>query len=1592
MPITKLHLLVLAQLASHSLAQNARSYDTNDWVPVTQTAGDPGAPKNPTGRVLNIDAPAQKFFPDEFNYKKPRPRPKHKERPDDAYKFEVPPSLPQNVPPAMKLLYQFPPPPLDIYHPPPPPGDYPQAQALRAPYQHQAGAYQQYQLQQEPSIPSVSAYNTSFYQTINPLSINQELVGGVRYQAVPEKLRNSEKINGGKDSVQLVYVPLENLKENQQVPVPQDTQNIYRQVDSPRYDQPNPHQKPHNLAAIEQDFIQQALQATKLQEQIQQGEPLYFQITTTTPKPVNKRKPHQPPLAVYLEGEKQRADITDVLSALQEAKSIAVQDSIQPNSPEIFIGPSTLDSSDYSKFPLPYLNSIDGQRISKNIENLPFFVAPQNFKTPPGFSKIPLPAPHVGSVVVSIKDDLHGKRSTPRPNQFLSDNSKQLGRDNSVSEYQKSETLTPQPYFGQTYYDRGAYLTSPQPELVELDVNGQTKQYLPEVNYNREIYNNAYNNQRLEASKNREVQPQTSFQYNYDDRNIKPEANRDLNYNSPASLSYTGPQTYQGDDKQPNRNVFTDVSNQQNAYRLKNIQPVVYEPISTTFNAASRPTYEAKIKPETTTKAYNGDNQQTPKAPDVSPLELAINEFELHQINAQLEEKPRIRNQNYKTQNSDDGEYKFDPELHRFSSTPSSILRDTYETTARPTVGSRTRIRNRPKTTTQPSSDESEETYTILEDFSIKQRPQNNQQELTQTETPARQAYKNPNYNSDVTEIENIPTKVYSLNINKNSPEYTEEAPSTEHPYTLNQMDQQVLKQIEQQGQFEVTPQHHPIYSNQQSNDYPQSQSEENPNEYSSSLDDPSIRALLVPLVPTTTNADVYTGPSYLPTTETIKHSTTSTTTERAVPETTTQSRVRSRTRGGGRFSTQSTTKRSVSRRRPASRVTTERPSRYSYSQDDDYTTRSSVIKSRFRTRVRTTPSTIPQQSTEVNEVHQIPTSETRLRTHPESADSDKVVTVKPEEQVYSVSKEYPTSTRPFIQYDNTASTSKPNINVQITHPDDVPKERTRVRSRVKDRPRTSSTERVVTRRIIEKTPPAKEDSEEEFYGFFRRPDFGPSSETTVDVPSTTPRHRIYSYQTPSQHGEDYQLNVDNTRVESTTVRFIGEIVPKYTTSREIAAETETPKPRIRTRTRTPQRKTQSEPTTRRSNVIRSRGKTHFKLPETAKKIKEDEDAEVEGGNYPAQFLQGRRTSSTPTPNFQITVSPEDEDDQVIHSSLYRPNVIARPQEWHDASEYPDNNKKTNSNSLDNDEDKSKLTDDQQDQPYALPVHSVTEEVVETTPAGTSEELFKETTKRIAEQFEAVNNFETETESEFETEKPAKQKKKKGVWKLVKHRPVDRLETSESQNYFSVLNAFYDIQKVDGNKGEFEEVVDEIKQSAGEQALDKNRVNEKEEYNEADELETTTFAPEEAPVTTINDNEITTIVTSTIKSEKDEDFLDSIYEMFGMSRTEEKTTIPPIQETETSPPVTTTLNPTFPQEIDDSQAANSTEAPAEITTILEDFSTTQQAKNDVKASISEVEPWKMREIRTSTSTEVSHETEICYRGRCVKSHGRKKRL
>ena len=157
---------------------------------------------------------------------------------------------------------------------------------------------------------------------------------------------------------------------------------------------------------------------------------------TTTPSP------NQPPLSVYMGSSTSRLDtvkVTDVLKILKDAKTIAVLENISSNSPQVFVGPSNLDPPyGYAKFDLPYLSSIDHNRVERKVDKLPFFVAPLSFEPPPGYSKIPFPAPHIGSVVINNLSETSSESNTQEEQNF---NPTPLIQPNSYSDVDQSGTI-----------------------------------------------------------------------------------------------------------------------------------------------------------------------------------------------------------------------------------------------------------------------------------------------------------------------------------------------------------------------------------------------------------------------------------------------------------------------------------------------------------------------------------------------------------------------------------------------------------------------------------------------------------------------------------------------------------------------------------------------------------------------------------------------------------------------------------------------------------------------------------------------------------------------------------------------------------------------------------------------------------------------------------------------------------------------------------------------------------------------------------------------------------------------------------------------
>lgn len=175
------------------------------------------------------------------------------------------------------------------------------------------------------------------------------------------------------------------------------TEVTHRNIQEPNFKQEKP------LKSKLQHYQQQEFPQQQYQPQTYQQVP----VQPTTPSP------NQPPLSVYMSEpvpSHRHVRLIDVLKSLKNAKSIAVLDTFGPETPRVFVGPRNLDPpSGFAKFDLPYLSSIENNRVERKVDKLPFFVAPLSFEPPPGYSKIPFPAPHIGSVVVNNLENVEPK-------------------------------------------------------------------------------------------------------------------------------------------------------------------------------------------------------------------------------------------------------------------------------------------------------------------------------------------------------------------------------------------------------------------------------------------------------------------------------------------------------------------------------------------------------------------------------------------------------------------------------------------------------------------------------------------------------------------------------------------------------------------------------------------------------------------------------------------------------------------------------------------------------------------------------------------------------------------------------------------------------------------------------------------------------------------------------------------------------------------------------------------------------------------------------------------------------------------------------
>lgn len=268
----------------------------------------------------------------------------------------------------------------------------------------------------------------------------------------------------------------------------------------------------------------------------------------------------------------------------------------------------------------------------------------------------------------------------------------------------------------------------------------------------------------------------------------------------------------------------------------------------------------------------------------------------------------------------------------------------------------------------------------------------------------------------------------------------------------------------------------------------------------------------------------------------------------------------------------------------------------------------------------------------------------------------------------------------------------------------------------------------------------------------------------------------------------------------------------------------------------------------------------------------------------------------------------------------------------------------------------------------------------------------------MEELFEKANNFEKK-----EGNKKTSKGRRRGVWKLVKHRPVEPIEESESQNYYTVLNMFDEIKKETNGKGNQKEFKGmNFEQFSNFNPMHEHNTNSydyeskkaattdltdltNEDWNQDETTKQPQFE-EYLPITTETEPSVDTQSTSTITPKPDNIF-DSLYSMFdfsGEKKVSEDSFEPTsVAKDEDASSTITTFAPTFPEEITESPSSGNFSEADQETTLAQEVPTT--VLPELPKRTFAVEPWEMKQVRTSTSTEITHETEICYKGKCIKS-------
>lgn len=1574
------------------------------------------------------------------------------------------------------------------------------------------------ELKQQASQPSNQ--HSIISQTLGPPPPQAEALQSDQGRPVHEK-----------EEIQLLYVPLETLRQREQRQrFQQDHATAQSQV---RFiDQQNLAPQAHKqvqLKNIEQEFIQQALQAQKLQQQFQQQpypQQLYqpfdvsqfphqqtlileasTRVPTTTVAPVKKRKPHQPPLAVYMGTDGHDISVGDVLELLKNEKTITVQDYISDDSPKVFVGPSNLQAPEgYIKFSLPYLSSFDKHTRVQGLHKVPFFVAPLNYKTPPGYSKIPFPSPHVGSVVINHRNEDVEEKEKLHPNllsdQQLNDKDSQLlyNEASTVASHNKNRqafsTVFPVPSdepnvpYGplpirqnQQSYSTPRTLVSTQVPILSTTPRAYLSTPEPQaVTVSPNVYvDNFSKSHRFTTGTPTTIPPPTapssteSVSHHTQIYSVTPNRNRGSANRPQVSLATPDDAYY---DTTRNRSP--------NRYLPEIKQP----PVTTTKQYLIE---QVTPKQQLSTHILN-ENFNTPKYEEtyLASPPTKLSGFETARVNISInnsqrdqEYKPSYQNENLPNQ------YEIRPDVtkQKVEENPRVVTESSYFN-ANLQTGGQQLLQNQqyhlPQVTPQQ----------VLQDVREKERNTfNRNQQYVLTLSPQSDGY-----------IQ-LPQPVEVTHRFVFKQEKASEQPTF---VTTERQTQQYVSSVppaQQQQQYKL-PADLPIS--------PQLPSLVN------SLEDQAIRPLLAPLLlPTADEAEqtyIEHTSQKLVTTTAVPELPVSTevevTREPPVETTTPYRRLRGRHRGTrppSYSTTRTRTSSNVQRRKPYQEINKE-------SEASESTTRSSLLRNRYsgqrerqqvsaatettrepsvtyqkRFRTRGRPVKLEEEfnaftgktTTSTEKVVEIPPSTQysvqalpgNIQITPISLESStederksyitalnneqplaylingqhlinqNIQTGEEQPTIYILKEETPVlSESKEEKIEKSKETEHVQTNVRTPQPIDqsqflveTTKPRTRSRTRDRTRSRGHSHSTTTTTTTPSTTKESKETEEEsgEFYGFFRKPEFKPlrmeykpSSELrstgapvqqstfypqytsddqsayfVSEVRPSTPRvYQIQTVEIPSEEDRTQYINSrlatsveSNEEIKPVTIRTTPSrrryTTPQQSTVQEVATNSPeryfTSRPKSRSETQAQPQRTRirgriRRPTTAKPEKestssseenystrsqshsttpkLRSRGKVHFRLPKDEDKSADEDISE----NYPPSFLKSQER--TPRPVFKLTVEPDSLEEQ---EGAYSTHPRSRNKDLVKGEESQRYEKTVEGpNGIESEDftrekgsklDVVKISETTEINEYTSPVSA---KLVDDSSENSSDYALEDTaddnqstTETSSESFELDVKTEeattvsstTLTTSTEHIPIVTRKKGRRGVWRLVGHRPIDMFQSAESQNVGAILaNDLFEDEK--------------------NYKIDKNKV-----------AQMLTERPIEFSDEPINDDKL------------------NLFDIISFT-TENPITTPEMNETDVSstlPNTTENVEKDETEEVNNA-AENITQEPNEkeieeaekVMSFFEKFvssldkysTTTEKPKKSDKSDF-----WKSRIIGTSTTTEVSHETEICYKGRCIKS-------